>query len=64
MKELQSVSWQGVVLDEAQNIKNPEAKQSQSVWQLQSSLDCADWNAGREQASELWSILDFLNQGI
>jgi len=24
-------------------------------------FSCADWNAGREQASELWSILDFLN---
>ncbi|MCY7283375.1 MAG: ATP-dependent helicase, partial [Cyanobacteria bacterium CAN_BIN43] len=33
-KDLQTVTWQGIVLDEAQNIKNSEAKQSQAVRQL------------------------------
>ncbi len=62
--ELQSVSWQGVVLDEAQNIKNSEAKQSQSVRQLQSSFRIALTGTPVEnRLQELWSILDFLNPG-
>jgi len=64
LKALQSVSWQGVVLDEAQNIKNPEAKQSQSVRQLQSSFRIALTGTPVEnRLQELWSILDFLNPG-
>jgi SNF2 family DNA or RNA helicase len=64
VKSLQSVSWQGIVLDEAQNIKNPEAKQSQSVRQLQSSFRMALTGTPVEnRLQELWSILDFLNPG-
>jgi len=64
VKLLQSVSWQGVVLDEAQNVKNPEAKQSQSVRQLESSFRIALTGTPVEnRLSELWSILDFLNPG-
>ena len=64
VKELQSVSWQGVVLDEAQNIKNPEAKQSQAIRQLQSSFRIALTGTPVEnRLQELWSILDFLNPG-
>jgi SNF2 family DNA or RNA helicase len=63
-KDLQSVSWQGVVLDEAQNIKNPEAKQSQAVRQLQAQFRIALTGTPVEnRLSELWSILDFLNPG-
>jgi SNF2 family DNA or RNA helicase len=61
---LQDVSWQGVVLDEAQNIKNPGAKQSQTVRQLQSGFRIALTGTPVEnRLSELWSILDFLNPG-
>jgi SNF2 family DNA or RNA helicase len=63
-KDLQSVSWQGVVLDEAQNIKNPEAKQSQAVRQLETQFRIALTGTPIEnRLSELWSILDFLNPG-
>jgi len=61
---LQDVSWQGVVLDEAQNIKNPGAKQSQTVRQLQAGFRIALTGTPVEnRLSELWSILDFLNPG-
>ena len=64
VKSLQSVSWQGVVLDEAQNVKNPEAKQSQSVRQLEASFRIALTGTPVEnRLQELWSILDFLNPG-
>lgn len=63
-RELQGVSWQGVVLDEAQNIKNPEAKQSQTVRQLTTQFRIALTGTPVEnRLSELWSIMDFLNPG-
>ena len=63
-KDLQSVSWQGVVLDEAQNIKNPQAKQSQAVRQLKAGFRFALTGTPVEnRLAELWSILDFLNPG-
>ncbi|MBW4520804.1 MAG: DEAD/DEAH box helicase [Scytolyngbya sp. HA4215-MV1] len=64
LKDLQSVSWQGVVLDEAQNIKNSDAKQSQAVRQLETQFRIALTGTPVEnRLSELWSILDFLNPG-
>jgi SNF2 family DNA or RNA helicase len=64
LKDLQTVSWRGVVLDEAQNIKNPEAKQSQAVRQLEAQFRIAMTGTPVEnRLSELWSILDFLNPG-
>jgi SNF2 family DNA or RNA helicase len=63
-KDLQSVKWQGVVLDEAQNIKNSESKQSQAVRQLDAQFRIALTGTPVEnRLSELWSILDFLNPG-
>jgi SNF2 family DNA or RNA helicase len=63
-KELQSVSWQGIIVDEAQNIKNAETKQSQTVRQLQANFRIALTGTPVEnRLSELWSILDFLNPG-
>ncbi|MGA9378024.1 MAG: DEAD/DEAH box helicase [Phormidium sp.] len=64
VKDLKTVSWQGVVLDEAQNIKNPDAKQSQAVRDLEASFRIALTGTPVEnRLSELWSILDFLNPG-
>jgi SNF2 family DNA or RNA helicase len=53
-----------VVLDEAQNIKNPEAKQSQVVRQFEADFRIALTGTPVEnRLSELWSIIDFLNPG-
>ncbi|NET66598.1 MAG: DEAD/DEAH box helicase [Moorea sp. SIO1G6] len=61
---LDGVEWQGVVLDEAQNIKNPSAKQSQAVKQLSTTFRIALTGTPVEnRLSELWSIIDFLNPG-
>jgi SNF2 family DNA or RNA helicase len=58
----QEISWQGVVLDEAQNIKNPSAKQSKAVRELNADFRIALTGTPVEnRLSELWSILDFLN---
>ncbi|WP_392530998.1 DEAD/DEAH box helicase [Nostoc sp. C117] len=64
IKSLQSISWQIIVLDEAQNVKNPEAKQSKAVRQLSATFRIALTGTPVEnRLQELWSILDFLNPG-
>ncbi|MEO1126986.1 MAG: DEAD/DEAH box helicase [Cyanobacteria bacterium J06639_16] len=64
LKDLKRVDWQGIVLDEAQNIKNPEAKQSQAVRDIDAQFRIALTGTPVEnRLSELWSILDFLNPG-
>jgi superfamily II DNA or RNA helicase len=61
---LTSVTWQFIVLDEAQNIKNADARQSQAVRQLQAQFRMALTGTPLEnRLTELWSILDFLNPG-
>ncbi|WP_404783953.1 DEAD/DEAH box helicase [Altericista sp. CCNU0014] len=63
-KALVAIDWQGIILDEAQNIKNPEARQSQSVRKLQAKNRIALTGTPLEnRLTELWSILDFLNPG-
>ena len=65
LKTLSAVDWQGIVLDEAQNIKNPAAKQSQSVREIPAGFRIALTGTPVEnRLSELWSILDFLNPGF
>ncbi len=64
LKSLQDVSWQIIALDEAQNIKNVEAKQSQAVRQLEPEFRIALTGTPVEnRLQELWSIMDFLNPG-
>ncbi|MEL6223102.1 MAG: DEAD/DEAH box helicase, partial [Cyanobacteria bacterium J06627_8] len=63
-KTLKPIDWQGIVLDEAQNIKNAEAKQSQVVRQFESDFRIALTGTPVEnRLAELWSIIDFLNPG-
>ncbi len=58
------VHWNGVVLDEAQNIKNQFTKQSQAVRKFKSDYRVALTGTPVEnRLSELWSILEFLNPG-
>ncbi len=60
-----SVKWGRVVLDEAQNIKNPTAKQSKAVRALDSPRRITLTGTPLEnRLSELWSILDFCNPGL
>ncbi len=61
---LSSHSWDCVVLDEAQNIKNHATKQARAVRKL--SADSRVVLTGtpvENRLAELWSIMDFLNPG-
>jgi SNF2 family DNA or RNA helicase len=63
-EELTSVEWEGVVLDEAQNVKNPSTKQSQAIRKLRAGYRVALTGTPVEnRLSELWSIFEFLNPG-
>ncbi len=62
---LQQVDWFGVVLDEAQNIKNPNTKQARVIRSLPAGFRLALTGTPVEnRLSELWSILNFLNPGF
>jgi SNF2 family DNA or RNA helicase len=61
---MQSMPWLAVILDEAQNIKNPSAKQTQAVRQVKAEFRVALTGTPVEnRLSELWSIMHFLNPG-
>lgn len=62
---LAKVPWRGVVLDEAQNIKNPETRQARAVRSLPAEFRVALTGTPVEnRLTELWSIMDFLNPGL
>jgi superfamily II DNA or RNA helicase len=67
---LESIDWQGVVIDEAQAIKNPTAKQSQAARDLgrpgrNSRFRIALTGTPVEnRVSELWALMDFLNPKV
>ncbi|MDP6945458.1 MAG: SNF2-related protein, partial [Myxococcota bacterium] len=59
------VSWDAVILDEAQNIKNSESAQSQAVRRVSADRRFALTGTPVEnRLMELWSIMDFLNPGL
>jgi SNF2 family DNA or RNA helicase len=63
-EDLSTVSWENVVIDEAQNIKNETAKQTQAIKQLHANYKVALTGTPVEnRLSELWSIMEFLNPG-
>lgn len=59
---LHRVAWSTLVLDEAQQIKNPSTRQSQAARSLQADFRLALTGTPIEnRLDDLWSILDFLN---
>ena len=58
------VIWAGIILDEAQNIKNSFTNQTKAIKQLLSERKVALTGTPVEnRLVELWSIMDFLNPG-
>ena len=62
---LKAVKWGGIVLDEAQNIKNPDTRQAQAVRLLDGGFRFALTGTPVENSvGDLWSIMEFLNPGF
>jgi superfamily II DNA or RNA helicase len=61
---LQGLTWTSITLDEAQNIKNAQTKQSTVVRSLPAKHRIALTGTPIEnRLSELWSLYDFINPG-
>src|SRR5580692_2235247 len=59
------VPWRLAVLDEAQAIKNPDAKQTRAVKNLKAGARLALTGTPVEnRLGDLWSIFDFVNPGL
>ncbi|MGH9002736.1 MAG: DEAD/DEAH box helicase, partial [Acidimicrobiia bacterium] len=62
---LAKVGWARIVLDEAQNVKNPAARAARAVRSLPAASRVALTGTPVEnRLLELWSLLDFLNPGL
>jgi len=62
---LGATPWRLAVLDEAQAIKNPAAKQTRAVKQIKCDARIALTGTPIEnRLSDLWSIFDFINPGL
>ncbi len=61
----QAVQWAGAVLDEAQNIKNPDAKTAHAARGLTAGFRVALTGTPVENhVGDLWSVSQFLNPGF
>ncbi len=62
---LTEIRWQLAVLDEAQAIKNPAARQTKAVKRLQADARIALTGTPVENSlADLWSLFDFLSPGL
>ena len=64
IEELKKQQWGMIIVDEAQNIKNPDTAQTLAVKILKSDIKIAMTGTPVEnRLTELWSIFDFINAG-
>ncbi len=67
---LNNIDWQGIVIDEAQAIKNSYAKQSQATRQLAKSWKHKRFKIAltgtpiENRVSEIWALMNFLNPNV
>ena len=65
IEKLEQIEWDIAVLDEAQNIKNPESQVAQAAYRLKSDFRVALTGTPVENRLEnLWSLFHFLNPGL
>jgi len=64
-KDLKSINWDLVILDEAQNIKNAETRQAIAACALPSKFRIALTGTPVENSvGDLWSLMNFINPGL
>ncbi len=62
---LEPVIWGGIIIDEAQNLKNPGAKQTRAIRRLSAPIRFALTGTPLEnRLTDLWSIMEILNPGF
>ena len=64
VEEMKKQAWGMIIVDEAQNIKNPDTAQTVAIKSLKSDIKIAMTGTPVEnRLTELWSIFDFINKG-
>ena len=62
---LKDITWDCIILDEAQAIKNPTTNQTRNIKKLSSRMRIAMTGTPIENdLTNLWSLFDFLNKGL
>jgi len=65
LEALKNKQWDYLILDEAQAIKNPGTKQTKVIKAIPAKMRIAMTGTPIEnRLSDLWSLFDFLNQGL
>ncbi len=65
IKGLKEISWDCLILDEAQAIKNPGTKQTREIKKLNARMRIVMTGTPIEnELMNLWSLFDFLNKGL
>ena len=63
--DFNSITWAGIILDEAQNIKNAETRQAKAARNLPAAYRLALTGTPVENnVGDLWSLMEFLNPGL
>jgi uncharacterized Zn finger protein/superfamily II DNA or RNA helicase len=63
--KLEKYPWQVLIIDEAQNIKNPSTEQSKAIKKIQAPIRIAlSGTPVENRLSEYWSVFDFTNKGF
>jgi hypothetical protein len=64
-EQLQKVKWQTIIADEAQALKNPQAKRTQMAMKLDGAFKMITTGTPIENnLVELWSLFRFINPGL
>lgn len=64
IEELKKQQWAMLIVDEAQNVKNPDTAQTLAIKSIKSDVKIAMTGTPVEnRLTELWSIFDFINRG-
>lgn len=65
MEFISGIDWDTIILDEAQNIKNPYTKQALAITKLSCTHRlCLSGTPIENRLSELWSLFNFSNPGL
>ena len=65
IETLGKISWNCIILDEAQAIKNPGTKQTREIKKLKAKMRIAMTGTPIENdLTNLWSLFDFINHGL
>lgn len=65
LESLKALTWDLIILDEAQAIKNPSTKQTKHIKEIPGKMKIALTGTPIENhLGDLWSLFDFLNPGL